>query len=274
LPAIQENSLSSSKYITLKRDKQVATIVLSHPDKPNPLTTALQVELINAIAEVASDASLRALVLSATGPAFCVGADFGEVLEAERNGASIPEWTAGMLQQYTNPIITALRDLPIPVVGAVQGAAAGAGVGLALATDLLLMSDTAYFYLPFVPKLGLIPDMGSSWFLLRQLGRARTMSLALLGDRLPAQEAVDLGLAIECLPSDALMHRANEYANRLALIPKNLVVDLRKFLDATEKNSLETQLKFECLTQLNLLNRGNFKEGIESFLEKRKPRFN
>lgn len=266
--------MSSSKYIKLTRDKQVATIVLNHPDKPNPLTTSLQAELINAIAEVGSDASLRALILSASGPAFCVGADFGEVLEAERNGESIPEWTAEMLRQYTNPIITALRDLPIPVVCAVQGAAAGAGVGLALATDLLLMSDTAYFYLPFVPKLGLIPDMGSSWFLLRQLGRARTMSLALLGDRLSAKDAVDLGLAIECVTTDTLMQKANEYAQRLALIPKNLVVDLRKVLDAAEKNSLASQLEFECATQLNLLNRGNFKEGIQSFLEKRTPRFN
>ncbi len=266
--------MSNGRYITLKRDKQVATIVLNHPNKPNPLTTSLQIELINTIAEVGSDTSLRALILTATGPAFCVGADFGEVLEAERSGASVPEWTAAMLDQYTNPIIKALQDLPIPVVSAIQGAAAGAGVGLALAADLVLMSDAAYFYLPFVPKLGLIPDMGSAWFLLRQLGRSRTMSLALLGDRLSAKDAVNLGLAIECVPTDELYHKANEYANRLARTPKNLILDLRKTLDAAEINSLSVQLDQECATQLNLLNQGNFKEGVKAFLEKREPQFN
>lgn len=269
----QERKVYSGRYVTVTSTQQVATLVLSHPDKPNPLTSDLQLEVKEALGKVGADNTIKTLILTAMGPAFCVGADFGEMLKIERDGGSIPDWTAEMLGQHTNPIVMALRELPIPVICAVQGAAAGAGAGLALAGDLLLMAEPAYIYLPFVPKLGLIPDMGSSWFLLRQLGRSRTMALSLLGNRLSAKDAADLGLAVECVKEESLLERAMHYAARLAKLPSGVVLEVRKALDEAETNSLSDQLDYEQATQLALLRRGHFREGLAAFLEKREPRF-
>lgn len=259
--------------VGLRRDDGVAIVTLRHPAKPNPLAMPLQRELLAVLGEVAQDRTVRALVLTAAGKAFCVGADLEEMQQAAAENASLGAWTADFMAALTNPIVLALRELPVPVVVAVNGAAAGAGAGLAMAGDLLLMAQSAYLYLPFIPKLGIVPDMGSTWFLPRRLGRQRALGLTLLGDRLPAQQAVDWGLAWACVPDPALADEALALARRLAKLPAGAALEARRAFDAAEHHELAQQLDYERGRQRELIDRPAFREGVQAFLDKRAPQF-
>jgi 2-(1,2-epoxy-1,2-dihydrophenyl)acetyl-CoA isomerase len=161
----------------------------------------------------------------------------------------------------------------VPLVCAVQGAAAGAGVGMALAGDVVLAARSAYFYLPFIPKLGLVPDAGSTWFLAHLIGRARATSLTLLGDKLPAEQAQRWGLIAACVDDAELAQRALDTARRLAALPAHGVIETRAAFDAAQRNDLGQQLDWEATRQRELLDRDSFKEGVQAFFEKRAPRF-
>jgi 2-(1,2-epoxy-1,2-dihydrophenyl)acetyl-CoA isomerase len=261
--------------VSLRGRGGIATLTLQHPTKPNPLTLELQAALLERVAEVAADPSVRALLVTASGRAFCVGADLGELTQARPNEAHATrgDRVAWMMQTLTNPIVQALRALPVPVLCAVNGAAAGAGVGLALACDIVLMARSAYFYLPFIPRLGIIPDMGSSWFLHRLAGRGRAMALAVLGERVGADEAVRLGLAWASVDDASLPDEAAQLARRLAALPAGAALEARRLFDAADRNSLEYQLAHECERQRELINSPSFDEGVRAFMEKRDPVF-
>ncbi|MFT3818901.1 MAG: enoyl-CoA hydratase-related protein [Rubrivivax sp.] len=251
----------------------VATVTLRHPAKPNPITQPLQRELLAALNALRADAGVRALVLTAAGKAFCVGADLDEMREADGANESLGQWTSDFMAALTNPIVLALREMPVPVVCAVNGAAAGAGAGLAMAGDVLLMARSAYLYLPFVPRLGIVPDMGITWSLPRRAGRQRATALALLGERLGAEQAVQWGVAWAAVDDASLASEAIALARRLARNPRGSALELRRALDASEHNGLAQQLEYERSRQRELIDRPAFREGVAAFLEKREPRF-
>ncbi|RZI92521.1 MAG: enoyl-CoA hydratase, partial [Variovorax sp.] len=191
----------------------VATLTLNLPAKLNPIAKDLQVELRDALARVADDKSVRAVVLTGAGKAFCVGADLG-AMRAPEDGKTLGGETADWMQSLSHPIISGLRSLPVPVVCAVNGPAAGAGVGLALAADVTLAGRSAFFYLPFLPKLGISPDLGCTWFIPRFIGRARAMGMALLDERVSAEKAAQWGLIWDCVDDDQLLPEAQKVAQR------------------------------------------------------------
>jgi 2-(1,2-epoxy-1,2-dihydrophenyl)acetyl-CoA isomerase len=251
----------------------IATLTLDEPARLNPLTLPTQEALRARLAQLADDREVRALVLTGAGRAFCVGADLdGMRADADRPG-SLGEHVAGLMARTSNPLIEQLRALPIPTVAAVNGPAAGAGVGLALACDLVVAARSAYFYLPFVARLGIVPDLGTTWFLARRIGQARATALTLLGERLPAERAAQWGLIWSCVDDDALAAAARETATRLAALPPQAALETRRAYEAADANDLTAQLRYEAGRQRELIDRESFREGVDAFLAKRPPLF-
>jgi 2-(1,2-epoxy-1,2-dihydrophenyl)acetyl-CoA isomerase len=188
-------------------------------------------------------------------------------------GETLGDQTAKWMQSLSNPLIEEMRALPVPVVCAVNGAAAGAGVGLALAGDVTLASKSAYFYLSFLPKLGIVPDLGCTWFIPRLVGPARAMGMSLLDERLTAERAVQWGLIWACVEDHLLPLEAQQIAERLARLPAHAVLEARKAFEASARHTLPEQLHYESERQRELLNRPEFGEGVSAFLQKRAPAF-
>jgi len=250
----------------------IATLTLNLPHKLNPIAKELQVALRDALARVADDRSVRAVVLTGAGKAFCVGADLKSLGE-RTPGVSAGDQTAQWMQSLSNPLIAALRELPVPVVCAVNGPAAGAGVGIALACDVVLAAKSAYFYLPFLPKLGIVPDLGCTWFLPRLIGPARAMGLALLDDKLDGERAAQWGLVWQCVDDDLLQLKAQQVAQRLARLPVHAVREARAAFEHAGRHTLPEQLHYESERQRVLIERPEFAEGVSAFLGKRAPVF-
>ena len=250
----------------------IATLTLNLPHKLNPITKELQLALRDALARAADDRSVRAVVLTGAGKAFCVGADLGALRQPEA-GKSLGDETAEWMQDLSHPIIGTLRGLPVPVVCAVNGPAAGAGVSIALACDLVLAARSAYFYLPFLPKLGIVPDLGCTWFLPRLIGPARAMGLALLDDKLSAERAAQWGLIWACVDDELLLLEARRLAQRLAQLPAHAVLEARRAFEHAGRHTLPEQLHYESERQRELINRPDFAEGVSAFLAKRAPVF-
>ena len=253
-------------------DDGVATLTLNLPHKLNPIAKELQLALRDALARVADNRNVRAVVLTGAGKAFCVGADLSALRESG-GGKSFGDETAEWMQDLSHPLIATLRSLPVPVVCAVNGPAAGAGVGLALATDVVLAGRSAYFYLPFLPRLGIVPDLGCTWFLPRLVGPARAMGLALMDDKLSAERAAEWGLIWACIDDDLLLLKAHRTAQRLARLPAHAVHEARQAFEHAGRHGLPEQLHYESERQRELINRPAFAEGVAAFLQKREPVF-
>lgn len=250
----------------------VATLTLNLPAKLNPIAIDLQHELRAALARVREDRDVRAVVLTGAGKAFCVGADLSAMRPPEGN-ETLGDQTAKWMQSVSNPLIEELRALPVPVVCAVNGAAAGAGVGLALAGDVTIAAKSAYFYLSFLPKLGIVPDLGCTWIIPRLVGPARAMGMSLLDERLGAERAAQWGLIWACVEDDLLLPEAQQIAKRLARLPAHAVIEARRAFEASARHNLPEQLHYESERQRELLNRPAFAEGVAAFLQKRAPEF-
>ena len=246
----------------------VLTLTLNLPHKLNPIAHELQVALRDALARAADDRGVRAVVLTGAGKAFCVGADLG-ALRAPENGQSLGNETAGWMQELSHPLIMALRNLPVPVVCAVNGPVAGAGVGIALACDVVLAARSAFFYLPFLPKLGIVPDLGCSWFVPRLVGPARAMGLALLDHKLGAERAAQWGLIWDAVDDAQLLPEARQTALRLARLPAHAVTEARQAFEHASRHSLPEQMHYESERQRELIDRPEFAEGVAAFLQKR-----
>ena len=250
----------------------VATLTLNLPAKLNPVALDLQQELRDILARLRDDHAVRAVVLTGAGKAFCVGADLSAMKPPE-GGQSLGDQTATWMQSLSNPLIEELRALPVPVVCAVNGPAAGAGVGLALACDIVIAARSAYFYLPFLPKLGIVPDLGCTWFIPRRVGPARALGMALLDERLDAETAVQWGLIWASVDDGLLLLEALKIAQRLARLPAHAVLEARRAIEASERHTLPEQLHYESERQRDLLERPSFGEGVAAFLQKRAPVF-
>jgi 2-(1,2-epoxy-1,2-dihydrophenyl)acetyl-CoA isomerase len=261
-------------YQTIIQARQgcVALITLNQPDRLNPLNASMIGEVRDALAKVRNDRSIRALLLTANGKLFSSGADLaGGAFNAgdESRGTR----AAKTMRNAVNPMIAELHELPVPVVIALNGGAAGGGVGLALAADLVLAARSAYFYLPFIKKLGLVPDAGASWFLQRRLGPARTLALSLTGERLSAEKAERWGLIHGCVDDEALQATAMEMAQQLARLPAHGIIEARQLVDAASRNDLRAQLEYETVRQQQLFDLPTLEEGVNAFFEKRDPVF-
>lgn len=263
----------SDGLFRLERDDDVAVIVFDNPTRMNAITEGFQQGLRELLGRVRTDRSVRSLVLTGEGRGFCVGADLSSVPPGTEDGRTLGDRVADQMHELANPLIIELRELPVPVVAAVNGACAGAGVALALAADVVLAARSAYFYLPFIPKLGIVPDLGTTTFLRRVAGHGRAMALTLLGERLPAERAAEWGMVWACVDDDALRVEGLAAARRLARLPAHGVLEARRAFDAAARNSLREQLAYEAERQRVLIDLPAFSEGVRAFLEKREPQF-
>jgi 2-(1,2-epoxy-1,2-dihydrophenyl)acetyl-CoA isomerase len=244
----------------------VATITLDRPDALNALTVPLKEELLAALAAVTADDGVRAIVLTGAGRAFCAGQDLRERLEPD----AAPLETE--IRVRYNPLVRALRGLPKPIVGAINGIAAGAGAALAFACDIRIAAEGASFLLAF-GRVGLIPDSGATWLLPRLVGGAKAMELALSNEPLTAADAERFGLVARVVPGEALAAEAHALASRLAAGAPRALALTKAALDASWDASLEDQLETEAVFQGQAGSTADHAEGIAAFLERRPPRF-
>lgn len=242
----------------------VARITLNRPDKLNSLNEAMHGELRQAIGRVQTDGA-RSLILTGAGRAFCTGQDLSERVTPP--GAPPPDLGLSIETHY-KPLVLALRALPLPVIAAVNGAAAGAGANLALACDIVLAARSAFFIQAF-SRLGLAPDCGGSYFLPRLAGTARALGLALTAGKLPAEQAAAWGMIWQCLDDDKLMPEAEALAVRFAQGPPLAYAAIKRALYASPHNTLEQQLDMERDTQGQLGRSEDYREGVAAFMEKR-----
>jgi 2-(1,2-epoxy-1,2-dihydrophenyl)acetyl-CoA isomerase len=251
----------------------VAELVLNRPKALNSINKTLIDEIRVALGDLEKDSSVRALLITGAGRGFCAGADLtdsGFVNDADRSRG---EQTAHSMLIGFNPLVHDLVNFPKPVVTAVNGVAAGGGVGLALSGDVCLAARSAYFVMVFGPKLGLVPDMGVTWFAPRLVGHARARAMALLGDRLPAEKAAQWGLILDAVDDDKLLGEARAMASRLSKGPQACFKRIKQVMDASIHNSLDQQLELERITQGELADLPDFREGVLAFLQKRDPVF-
>ena len=242
----------------------VTTITLNRPESLNALNAPMRRELLTAFKGLARDDAVRAVVLTGEGRGFCSGADL-------RGGSGEREFRRVLTTEY-NPLIRAIRELPRPVVAAVNGVAAGAGVSLALACDLVLAAEDARFIQAFV-KIGLVPDSGSTRTLVRTLGRHRAAQLMFSGEPLSAPDALAAGLVNRVVPADELPAAARAEASRLAAAPTRAIAYAKRLINAAEDADLDAQLAAEAAYQELAGRTEDHAEGVAAFGEKREPRF-
>ncbi|MCX7238932.1 MAG: 2-(1,2-epoxy-1,2-dihydrophenyl)acetyl-CoA isomerase PaaG [Burkholderiales bacterium] len=247
----------------------VARLTLNRPDKLNSFNGAMHAELRTALATVQSDKSIRVLVISGAGRAFCAGQDLAD--PAMAMGPMQPD-IGNVVEQHYKPLILTLQSLRVPTVAMVNGIAAGAGASLALACDLVVAGRSASFLQAF-SKIGLIPDTGGTWFLPQRVGMARAMGLALLADKLPAEKAAEWGLIWQVVDDSELVAHVGKLAAQLATMPTKALVRTRQAMHAAPNHTLEQQLSFEAGFMRELGWCHDFAEGSAAFQEKRAPRF-
>ena len=264
--AAEVASAAATVLVDVDAESRVATITLNRPDALNALTVPMKVALLAALRQVERDRSVRAVILTGAGRAFCAGQDLRERLQPDAAPLGVE------VRERYNPIVRAMRSLPKPIVAAINGVAAGAG-GLAAALVFgRIAAESASFALAF-GRVGLVPDSGATWFLPRLVGTTRAAELALLGDSVPAAEAVRLGLVGRVVPADQLGAEARFVAARLAAGAPRALALTKRALNAAWGHDLDAALDYEAHLQ-DLAGRTNdHAEGLAAFMEKRPARF-
>ncbi|MFC3107200.1 2-(1,2-epoxy-1,2-dihydrophenyl)acetyl-CoA isomerase PaaG [Undibacterium arcticum] len=247
----------------------IARLTLNRPDRLNSFTAAMHGEVRAALEQLKADSSVRVLVLTGAGRGFCAGQDLGDRAVAPgAPGVDLGE----SVEKYYAPLVLALRNLPMPVICAVNGVAAGAGANLALACDIVIAARSASFIEAFC-KLGLIPDTGGTYFLPRLVGTARAMGLAMLGDKLSAERAESWGLIWQCVDDDQLTATTDALAQHFASAPTKGLARTKQALYASPANTLPQQLDLERDFMRELGNSHDYREGVAAFMAKRAPQF-
>jgi 2-(1,2-epoxy-1,2-dihydrophenyl)acetyl-CoA isomerase len=247
----------------------IARLTLNRPDRLNSFNTTMHSEMQDALAAIRRDASLRVLILTGAGRGFCAGQDLGDRVVAP--GGAAPD-LGFSIERFYKPLILGLRRLPLPIIAAVNGVAAGAGANVALACDLVIAARSANFVQAF-SKIGLVPDSGGTWFLPRLVGHARAMGLALLGDKLPAEQAAQWGLIWRCVDDADLATEVDSLARQLAAAPTRGLARTKQAMLEGWGRSLEEQLDVERDYQQELGRSADYAEGVAAFMEKRVPHF-
>ena len=260
----------SFETVTYEFNKNVATLTMDRPDALNALSQQLIADLGSAIRQAIAD-NARAVILAGNGRAFCAGGDLREMQsigESEGNIAAFLEAPLGALHQ----VIKLIRETPIPFVAAVHGVCAGAGVNLALACDIVVAEEDASFRQAFV-RIGLSPDCGGTFFLPRAIGEKLAAELLMMGDSIPAQRALEMGMINSVGPAADLADEAQRVAAKLAAGPTGSIGRIKLMLNTTFSNDLTAQLAIEHECQIESGRSDDFKEGIAAFFEKRPPSF-
>jgi 2-(1,2-epoxy-1,2-dihydrophenyl)acetyl-CoA isomerase len=262
-------SVLNLETVECKRADGVAWIVLNRPDALNAWTPQLGEELIRALDEVAADTDVRAIVLTGAGRAFSSGADLKAGGGLGANGS--PDVLTPLREVY-NPLILRVRTLPKPVIAAVNGPAVGIGCSLALAADLVVAAESAYFLLAFV-NIGLGLDGGVSQTLTARVGHARAFEIAYLGERIPAAKALSWGLVNEVVEGSELEPRVSQLASRLAAGPPGSYANIKRTINDRAYAGFEQLLELEAVLQQERAESTDFVEGVLSFMQKRPPKF-
>ena len=249
----------------------IARLTLSRPDKLNSFTGEMHAELRDALDRIQADGSVRVLVLSGAGRAFCAGQDL-----ADPEMSALPDGRladiGNVVENNYKPLILRLQNLRVPTIAAVNGIAAGAGASVALACDLVVATKSASFLQAF-SKVGLIPDTGGTWFLPQRVGMARAIGLAMLADKLPAEKAADWGLIWGAYEDAEFSAKVDAMAAQLAAMPTKALVRTRQAMHAAAGHTLEQQLSFEGGFMRELGWSPDYAEGVAAFMEKRAPKF-
>lgn len=255
--------------ITFDLTDGVGRLTLNRPERLNSFNVDMHAEVRGVLQQVHSDPSCRVLVLTGAGRGFCAGQDLGDRSVAP--GASAPDLGESIELRY-KPLVLALRNLPKPVIAAVNGVAAGAGANIALACDLVIAARSASFIQSF-SKLGLVPDSGGTWSLPRLIGQARALGLALLGEKLSAQQAAEWGLIWRCVDDAEFPAVVDELARQLAAAPTRGLARTKEAIYGAGQRTLEAQLDIERDLQRELGFSADYAEGVAAFIEKRAPKF-
>lgn len=251
----------------------VALLTLNRPQALNSFTRAMHAELWAALDRIQGDKAIRAAVLTGAGRGFCAGLDLSELDFAPGPDLAQRADPGPVIDRAFNPTVRKLMDLRVPTIAAVNGVAAGAGASLAMTCDLAIAAANASFVQAF-SRIGLIPDAGGSWFLVKKLGLARAMGCAMLGDKVGAKDAKEWGMIWDVAPEGQdCVQLALQLAERLAAMPTAALVQTRKLLRAAATNALEAQLDLERDTQSALGRTHDYIEGVSAFLQKRAPQF-
>lgn len=252
--------------ITFEISGQVAFITLNRPDKLNSFSREMALNLQNRLDECASLHEVRAVLITGAGRAFSAGQDLAEIVGPNAIGMD------KILSEHYNPIVTRIRNLPKPVVAAVNGVAAGAGANLALCCDIVVAARSASFIQAF-SKIGLIPDTGGTWFLPRLVGWQKAMGIAIMGDKIGATEAEKMGMVYKIYEDEEFLGASRTLAAVLAEMPTRALAFTKHAFNYSATNSLESQLLFEDELQQKAALTRDHQEGINAFLDKRAPLF-
>jgi 2-(1,2-epoxy-1,2-dihydrophenyl)acetyl-CoA isomerase len=266
MPSANAPADQPTVLVDIDDDAAIATLTLNRPDALNALTVPMKRELLAAFRRVEREAAVRAVILTGAGRAFCAGQDLRERLQPDAAPLGVE------VRERYNPIIRAMRALPKPIVGAINGVAAGAGVSLAMACDVRVASEAASFTLGF-GGVGLVPDSGATWFLPRLVGAGRAAEIALLGDRVLAADALQLGLVGRVVPADQLATEVRGLAARLAAGAPKAIALTKRALNTAWDRDLDVALDYEAHLQDIAGRTSDHAEGLAAFIEKRPPKF-
>jgi 2-(1,2-epoxy-1,2-dihydrophenyl)acetyl-CoA isomerase len=270
----QEPAMTDTPPVVLKQQHgAVLTLTLNRPQALNSFTGALHDHLFAALKEAAADASVRCLVLTGAGRGFCAGQDLSDPeIAPDLTPGAVQKDIGELIERRYLPLAMMLAEFPVPVVASVNGVAAGAGANVALGCDIVIAARSASFIQAFA-KIGLIPDAGGTWLLPRAVGRARAMGLAMLGDKLPADEAERIGLIWRCVDDAALADETRALAERLASMPSRALAETRRAIARSDQLGLADAMRMEAEIQGRLGRQGDYIEGVTAFFAKRPPKF-
>lgn len=256
-----------SNSVQLKVESNVAWIALNRPEVFNSFNREMALLLQEILDNCANDSNVRAIVITGNGKAFCAGQDLKEVTDPELN----PGFRK-ILEEHYNPIIRKVRTIEKPIIAAVNGVAAGAGANIALACDIVVAVEQAIFIQAF-SKIGLIPDSAGTFFLPRLIGLQKASALMMLGEKVTAQEALQMGMIYKILPVAFFQDEVMSLASTLAQMPTKAIGLTKRLLNQSMNNTLEQQLIVESDLQIEASSSNDYKEGVTAFIEKRKPEF-
>ncbi|WP_340155221.1 enoyl-CoA hydratase-related protein [uncultured Winogradskyella sp.] len=256
-----------SKSIQLKIENKVAYITFNRPEVFNSFNREMAFSLQETLDACEKNEEVRAIVLTGNGKAFCAGQDLKEVTDPDLN----PGFKK-ILEEHYNPIITRIRSIKKPIIGAINGVAAGAGANIALACDVVVAHEKVSFIQAF-SLIGLVPDSAGTFFLPRLIGFQKALALAMLGDKIGAEEAEKMGMIYKCVPTEEFDETINKLALKLANMPTKALGMIKELFNTSMTNDLESQLALESKLQIEAAQSNDYAEGVAAFIEKRQPNF-